>query len=175
MNRLMTQLLDFANARLGTLPVRPQAANLKELCDTAVAEFKEHSAQFVMRTAGDVTGTWDPDRVLQLLSNLLGNAVQHGQTGEPITLTVDAERLDVVELAIGNAGTLPGEVARNLFTPFVRSDDPSGGTGLGLFIVDQIVRGHGGHVSAESKGGWTTFTVQLPRHSTSHGGERPPR
>jgi two-component system sensor histidine kinase/response regulator len=163
MNRLVTQLLDFANARLGTLPVRPETANLRELCEAAVAEFRDHDAKFVVRVEGDPVGAWDPDRLLQLLSNLLGNAVQHGASGEPITIDIDAGNGEAVVIVIANTGTLPEAVRHNLFAPFVRSTDRSGGTGLGLFIVDQIARGHGGQVTADSHDGRTAFTVRLPR------------
>jgi sigma-B regulation protein RsbU (phosphoserine phosphatase) len=66
-------------------------------------------------------------------------------------------------IVIANTGTLPEAVRHNLFAPFVRSTDRSGGTGLGLFIVDQIARGHGGQVTADSHDGRTAFTVRLPR------------
>ena len=165
MKRLMTQLLDFANARLGSLPMNPQAANLRELCETAIAEFKDYDVTFALRASGDPSGTWDPDRLLQLLSNLLGNAVQHGRAGQPVAVELDADQRDAVQVTITNAGSLPDDVRGNLFAPFVRSSDPSGGTGLGLFIVSQIVHGHGGHITADSHADATTFTVRLPRHS----------
>jgi two-component system, sensor histidine kinase and response regulator len=167
MSRMVTQLLDFANARLGSLPVRRQPTNLRDLCEAAIAEFKESEATFVLDVSGDPTGMWDPDRVLQLFSNLLGNAVQHGIAGEPITVAVHADESESVHVHITNAGALPDDVRDSLFTPFSRSSDPSGGTGLGLFIVDQIVRGHGGDVCADSRGGQTKFTVRLPRHVPS--------
>jgi two-component system, sensor histidine kinase and response regulator len=165
MSRLVSQLLDFASARLGALPVRPQAANLRELCEAAIAEFTDVDVKVVLRISGDPTGTWDPDRVLQLVSNLVGNAVQHGRPGEPIILDVAAEDGETVRVDVANAGTLPDDIRDNLFVPFVRSSDRAGGAGLGLYIVDQIVRGHGGAVSAESREGQTVFTVRLPRHA----------
>jgi signal transduction histidine kinase len=169
MRRLIDQLLDFASARLGTLPVRPQPADLGELCEVAMAELRNQGAQFVASMQGDTGGTWDPDRVAQLLSNLLGNAAQHGEPGAVVALRVDGEAPEAVAIEIENEGMLPEAVRVNLFAPFAHAPGQSGGTGLGLYIVDQIARAHGGHVSAECANGRTTFTVRLPRHCHAAG------
>ena len=164
MTRLITQLLDFAAARLGTMPIRPTSVSLEPLLTTAVAEFDHAAARFATEIEGDMTGTWDPDRIAQILSNLLGNAVQHGDLSEPIVLRIDGGRGDRVRIAIENRGELPESIRGTLFTPFARAGDTSTGAGLGLFIVDQIARAHGGHASAESRRGRTTFIVDLARH-----------
>lgn len=163
MTRLIEQLLDFTTARLGQLPIRPQLTNLNELCQAAVAEFQARSGTLECQVVGDAVGTWDPDRLQQVLSNLIGNAVQHGDPGLPVTVRVEG-RVDAIDIHVENAGSIPPDVRDNLFSPFVRSGGSSTSTGLGLYIVDQIARAHGGQVSVRSRGGRTVFTVTLPRH-----------
>lgn len=166
MSRLIGQLLDFATARLGTLPVRPQPVDLGELAESAMTELRDHEARFLRTTCGDACGTWDPDRILQLLSNLLGNAVQHGSADGPITLHVDGEDPDVVGVTVENDGVLPEAIRNTLFSPFARAEGGSAGTGLGLYIVEQIARAHGGSVTAGTTDARTVFRVRLPRHCT---------
>jgi signal transduction histidine kinase len=163
MTRLIEQLLDFATARLGTLPMQPRPTDLGELCRTALVEFKARRDGFELTVDGDVSGSWDPDRLMQLVSNLLGNAVQHGDADGLIELGVRAASGDCVELRVCTGGMLPEAIRSTIFAPFVRSDSASRGTGLGLYIVDQIARAHGGNVTAESAAGTTTFLVRLPR------------
>jgi two-component system sensor histidine kinase/response regulator len=167
MTRLIEQLLDFATARLGTMPMQPRAADLADLCRSAVVELKVRREGVELALDGDLRGTWDPDRLLQLVSNLLGNAVQHGDPAAPILLRVRAvpgPDTGAIEIAVRNGGVLPEAIRATIFSPFVRSGAASRGTGLGLYIVDQIARAHGGDVTAESGGGTTTFLVRLPRH-----------
>ena len=147
--------------------------------ESALAEFEQQpSAGLRHEVIGDPRGTWDPDRILQLLSNLLGNALQHGDPGVPIVLRIDGRDRDVVHVEIENGGVLPDNVRDDLFAPFVRANAGGGGAGLGLYIVHHIARAHGGEVAAESGGGRTVFRARLPRHhpSTSGAGEdAPPR
>jgi signal transduction histidine kinase len=167
MSRLITQLLDFANARLGTLPVRPQPASLADLCQAAMTEFTERGCPIACETEGDVQGTWDPDRILQVLANLIANAVTHGREGGPVVVRIDGAAHDVVRIEVVNEGELPADAIATLFTPFAPSSSRAAGTGLGLFIVDQIVRAHGGSVIARAAGGQVTFVVELPRRSAA--------
>lgn len=168
MSRLIAQLLDFATARLGRLPVRPQETDLADLCRTAMTEFSERGG-VSYEAAGDVRGVWDPDRVLQVLSNLIANAVAHGSAGRPIVIRLDGRDAETVGIDVVNEGALAPEVEARLFAPFATSAGGSAGTGLGLFIVDQIVRAHGGTVSAASAGGETVFRVRLPRRCGAGG------
>jgi signal transduction histidine kinase len=164
MTRLIEQLLDFATARLGRLPIRPQPSNLTELCETAVGEFHHERPGLYWEVQGDPVGTWDPDRLLQVLANLIGNAVQHGHPDHPVTVRVEGQLDATVRLEVKNTGTIPPEIRDTIFSPFVRSTDSSRGAGLGLYIVEQIARAHGGRVSVRCEQGTTTFIVVLPRH-----------
>jgi signal transduction histidine kinase len=165
MSRLITQLLDFATARLGTLPVHPVATDLGELCLSAAAEFSARESVHC-ETAGDLRGTWDPDRMVQVFANLITNAVTHGTSRAPVTVKVDGSDAGQVRVEVINDGTLPPGMEESLFAPFVRPG-PTSGTGLGLFIVDQITRAHGGVVRGSSADGRTSFTLTLPRHATT--------
>ena len=164
MSRLITQLLDFATARLGTLPVHPVSADLGELCQSAVAEFSTRES-VCCEIRGDLRGTWDPDRMVQVFANLITNAVAHGTSKAPIVVVVDGSDAGQVRIQVSNDGTLPPGMEDTLFAPFVRPG-PTSGTGLGLFIVDQIARAHGGAVRGSSADGRTTFALTLPRHAT---------
>jgi signal transduction histidine kinase len=170
MSRLITQLLDFATARLGKLPVRPQAADLGDLCRAAMREFTDRGNVVGCDATGDVRGVWDPDRILQVFSNLIANAVTHGAAGRPVAVRLYGEDPATVGIEVVNDGTLPPEAQETLFAPFAPSSSGSAGTGLGLYIVDQIVRAHGGSVSARSAEGQTVFSVQLPRCFGADGG-----
>lgn len=163
MTRLIAQLLDFGAARLGNLPVKPREADLARLCEAAIAELHDRQP-FELRVDGDTLGTWDPDRLVQVLSNLLGNAIQHGQPGAPVRVDVCGTSPDVVTCSVTNMGTMPEGIAASLFTPFAPSGSATRGTGLGLYIVDQIVKAHGGGVEGRSADGATTFVVHVPRH-----------
>lgn len=165
MTRLIEQLLDFATARLGTMPMRPRPTDLGEICRTTLVEFKARREGLELAIDGDVSGCWDPDRLAQLVSNLLGNAVQHGEPEAPIALGVRPGAGNRVELRVRNGGVLPEAIRSTIFAPFVRSDSASRGTGLGLYIVDQIARAHGGDVTVDSDAGSTTFVVRLPREA----------
>jgi two-component system, sensor histidine kinase and response regulator len=170
MTRLINQLLDFATARLGQLPIRPQPTNLAELSETALAEFQERGGGLQSQVCGDPVGTWDPDRLLQVLSNLIGNAVQHGDSDNAVIVRIDGANRGDVQILVESTGVIPEEIRARLFTPFVSGESPSGGTGLGLYIVDQIARAHGGEASVATAGDKTIFAVTLPRH---YGGRSP--
>jgi signal transduction histidine kinase len=161
MRRLIEQLLDFATARLGTMPVRRSPTDLAELAEHAVAEARARHARINLAVTGDVTGFWDPDRILQVLSNLVGNAVAHG-SGDAVDVRVDGTGQGGVVIEIENAGEIPEKVRAQLFSAFV-AGERSGGAGLGLFIVQQIVQAHAGTIVATSARGRTTMRVTLPR------------
>jgi signal transduction histidine kinase len=120
---------------------------------------------FVFDVDGDTTGWWDPHRVSQVVANLLDNAVKHsGTPGGPVRLSVRGEP-DVVVMVVQNRGT-PVPAGVKLFDAFERGQR-GGGLGLGLYIVDQIVRRHDGTISYESSEvEGTTFVLRWPRGRT---------
>ena len=166
MARMIDDLLDFARTRLGGgFPIHPRRIDLRELCEHTVEELEFAFAGRTVRleTEGDLWGSWDPDRMAQVISNLVGNALQHSSDDAEVKVTLRGEA-EVVVLQTNNGGPpIPADVLPNVFEPG-RRGARSGGLGLGLYIVQQIVLAHGGNIEARSiPGDGTTFTVVLPR------------
>ena len=175
MARMIGDLLDYTRTRLGAgMPVSPAAMDLEPLCRELFNEFRTAHPNRVIRfrSDGGQTGDWDADRLRQAISNLLGNAVQHGAEDAPIDLTLAGDGSDVV-IAVHNGGPPipPGELPR-IFEPLVRGSSAEqprrnrpGSIGLGLYIAREVARSHGGRIDVTSSlEAGTTFTVRLPRH-----------
>ncbi|MET0552621.1 MAG: hybrid sensor histidine kinase/response regulator [Vicinamibacteria bacterium] len=169
MGRMIDDMLDLARARLaGGLAVRPDGADLGVLVQRVLPELQGAVPERLieLRTEGDLRGRWDADRLAQVVSNLVGNAIEHGQPETPIALHLDGSRPYEVRVLVANAGVIPPALLPRVFDPFRREARPNGksdGLGLGLYIAQQIVQAHGGAIAVESAGGRTTFTVTLPR------------
>jgi len=108
----------------------------------------------------------DRTRVAQMMSNLVGNAVQHSPVDEPVDVLVEGAG-DRVRFAVTNRGEpIPPDLMGRLFQPYVRAEGsrPRAGLGLGLYIAAEIARSHGGSLEATSSAeAGTTFTAVLPR------------
>jgi hypothetical protein len=180
MARMIADLLDYTRTRLGAgMPVSPAPMDLAGLCRAVFDEFRTAHPQRVIRfhwdggSGRELSGEWDADRIRQAISNLLGNAVQHGDENAPIDLTLAAGAAEVT-IVIHNGGSPipPGELPR-IFEPLVRGSSAAypkhnrpGSIGLGLYIAREVARSHGGTVEATSTSeAGTAFTVHLPRHS----------
>ncbi|MDQ3294952.1 MAG: GAF domain-containing protein [Myxococcota bacterium] len=169
MSVMIDQLLDFTRSRVGGgIQIERVATNLADLCRQAVSELEivHPDRKYECSYLGDNDGSWDADRLLQVISNLVANASQHGRADAPIRVTVDGRASDAVWFEIQNKGTIPPSLLQTVFDPFRGTNHRHGsrGLGLGLFIVKEIVRAHGGtvQVSSTDEAG-TTFTVRLPR------------
>ncbi|UWQ17288.1 PAS domain-containing sensor histidine kinase [Jannaschia sp. M317] len=169
MSALIDDVLDFARSRLGgTIGVDPIGnIDLAQVLSRAAAEISMAHPDITLEERYDLHHpvTCDPDRIAQLVSNLLGNAVFHGEPGGRVCMTAQ-DRGDRVSLSITNrGGTIPPAIKHMLFEPFKRADPACGqnGLGLGLFIAKQIANGHGADLDVCSEAGETTFTLTLPR------------
>ena len=169
MNRLVAQLLDFARARLGGgIPVSPRPVDLGDVVRTAIKEIAVAENQLQVQEIGNLQGSLDPDRIQQVFSNLLGNAVAHGTSGSVITLQLDGTQPQQLTIRVHNHGKIPDEVMERLFSGGPTNHRGSSGLGLGLYIVDQIVRAHGGTITCTSTAAdGTTFHIVLPRMASS--------
>lgn len=177
MARMVEQLLDLTRLRLGDgIKLAPRPSDLRRLVDDVLAEHGPDPVRFRFEVTGDATGTWDPDRLQQVASNLVGNAARHGDCGSPVVVSIDGTAPERVVLTVHNLGpAIPEELRPVLFAAFRGHDHGrrGGGLGLGLFITDQLVRAHGGTLefTSHTETG-TTFTMRLPRHA---GGVAKPR
>lgn len=170
MERMIGDLLDLTRAKLGgSMPLDRRPMDMQQLCEDAITEIRTGHPEALIRfdASGDLRGTWDADRFAQVVSNLLGNAVQHGN-GTPITLTAE-DQGDSVTLVIQNGGPpIPAHVLPVLFEPLARgsAESASHSIGLGLFIARAIVSAHGGRIDVRSSAdAGTTFSVELPKAS----------
>ncbi len=170
MGRMIEELLDLARARMsGGFPLSPCDCDLLSLCRRVVAdcEISHGACGISLSHDGDGRGFWDEDRLFQVLSNLIGNALEHGRRDAPVEVRLDATAADQVIISVQSAGAIPPAMMPHLFDPFlVRQKQQSGsrGLGLGLYIVREIVAAHGGQVDVtSSEAAGTRFTVTLPR------------
>jgi PAS domain S-box-containing protein len=169
MSRMVSDLLDFTRiASGGGLPVERRPMDLRRLIQEAVDEIAVSHPQRVKLAlpADAVEGLWDGDRIEQVVTNLLANALHHGAAGSPI----DVELLDEGEwavLRVHNRGpVIAAEHLPTLFDPFQKgpADKRRGGLGLGLHIVYEVVKAHGGKVGVTSNAEQgTTFTARLAK------------
>jgi two-component system sensor histidine kinase/response regulator len=170
MSRMIEDMLDMARARLaGGISLKREPADLGALVDRVMSEVQAAypERQIEVERAGDLVGNWDGERLAQVASNLLGNALQHGDASGAVRVTVDGTRADAVVIKVENSGTIPPDLLPQLFDPFRRAQRQTGrteGLGLGLYIVQQIVLAHGGSVDVQSgDDNRTTFVVRIPR------------
>lgn len=164
MARMVEQLLDFSRIRSGGLRLQASACDLAEVTRAVVAEAgSAHGhARVHLDMLGDTGLQGDLDRLGQVAANLIGNALTHG--GEA-RVEVDGRDPRSVLLRVSNAGRIDDALLPRLFEPFKASFHPSNGLGLGLYIVDQFVRAHGGHIAARNEAGQVVFEARLPRRT----------
>lgn len=167
MSNLIRDVLDFARGQLGGgIPIAPTETNMAHACESVVEEhrLRAPSREIDLEVRDDLRGRWDRERVEQALSNLVSNALQHGDGAVKVRAFVD-EATVIVE--VHNEGTpIPADLQATIFEPFRKGDASAAGLGLGLYVVREIARAHGAVADVESS--WdhgTTFRVSWPRIS----------
>jgi signal transduction histidine kinase len=174
MGLLISDLLEFTRTRLGSgIPLARMPCDVGLICTTALETIRAATPaqSFLEKISGDLVISADASRLQQVLLNLLSNAVQHGDQDKTISLM--AARIDDgVEVRVTNFGRpIPQDALAKIFEPLVRAASEEADTdeqsksslGLGLFIVREIVIGHGGSVTVQStQETGTIFTVRLP-------------
>jgi len=163
MGRIILQLLDLARARLGGgIPLDPRSMNLADVCRSVIEEFE---AAIQLELEGDLTGTWDPDRLTEALSSITANAIDHARPRTAVVMRARRDDAGVVVEVINRGDPIPPDVLPFIFEPFrrgTRKTSTTGRLGLGLYIANQIVLATGGTLQARSVSGTTTFEMRLP-------------
>jgi len=171
MQRMVTDLLESTRQRPDRgMPIEKVRVDFAEVARTVLDELRaaHPDRQIHLSSDGAVNGYWDPDRLAQILSNLVGNALAHGAPHSAVEVLLTGGH-DTVELAVANRGQpIPDEVVQTLGQPFGRMRNvlsSGGGLGLGLHIVHHIVHAHSGTLSVENRAGETRVLVRLPREA----------
>jgi signal transduction histidine kinase len=169
MNSMIVDLLDLTRARLaGGIPVTRAPGDLASIVDQVVREHRAAAPdrRIDVEIIGQAAGQWDASRMGQVVSNLVGNAVEHGDPAVPVIVRVDGSDPGRVSFTVENGGAIDESMLGEIFDPFrgrQRLPAHRQGLGLGLFIAKQIVDAHGGRIRAAAADDRTIFSVELDR------------
>ena len=176
MNHMVDALLDFTRSRLGGgIPIARARMNMGKVVHDVTNEISAARPDRTLSVdaRGGLEGEWDCARISQVLTNLLGNALEHGSSQTPVRVDVSGTDKEIT-VAIHNDGhAISTEQLNGIFNPMKRKEakatarggGSSANLGLGLYIAERIVNAHRGRIVVDStteRG--TTFTVHLPRH-----------
>jgi signal transduction histidine kinase len=167
---LLDSLLEYSRASLGgSMALHATQADFAVACEEELELLRAaHPGANIAYTAdGDTKGIFDSSRVREALGNLVSNAVKHGEPTGPIGVRVEGHGASV-RVSVENVGDIPPEDFEHLFEPLHQRKTPSAVAershlGLGLFIVRQIARAHGGEITGNCSNGHVRFTIELPR------------
>src|SRR5215813_7174316 len=170
MNQLVDQLLDLARAQAGSITVSATPVQLDRLAREVIDRYRaaaaaKHLTIVLGASAEDISLLGDPERLSQVLGNLLTNAIRFAPTGGVIDVQVFGPPLsqDAVGVSVYNSGEpIPPEDRERVFEPFSASSRRVGGTALGLSISRTIIEAHGGRIWVESDATGTKFVFTLP-------------
>jgi signal transduction histidine kinase len=168
MASMIDELYDLSRCRLdGGIALRQRLVELAPAVRRVVDEHRlSATVPIEFHEEGNSKAYCDDIRMTQMISNLIGNAVKHGTPGAPVTVRLAVNDKEVV-ISVHNDGAIADDVRKSLFDPFVSAARKGGkkdGLGLGLYIVEQIVRAHDGSIDVQSTSeAGTTFTVRVPR------------
>jgi signal transduction histidine kinase len=171
MRTLLDDLVDFNRTRLGLgIAINPSNVDLAGLFEGEVDRLRVASGRKIdLAVVGDARGVWDGARLQQALSNLILNALKYGTPDTPVRVTLSGDEAEV-RLEVGNSGpVIELSSLEWIFEPLKRGvhtenrNESDGSLGLGLYIVREIAKAHGGDISARSDKTETVFSVRLPR------------
>jgi PAS domain S-box-containing protein len=174
MRQIIHSTIDYTHAQRGGLHVSVRAGvDFHAVCERVLQEFRvlQPERRLVYESEGNPVGTWDEGRLEQVVQNLVGNALKYGAPGSPVTVRWRREgdplEGDLVASVHNEGRPIDPDLLPHVFEPFRAGEQDAsserGSMGLGLFIVREIVRAHGGEVSATSDAEHgTTFAVRLP-------------
>jgi signal transduction histidine kinase len=178
MKALLDDMVEYTRHRLGSeLAIDPSCLQLDQFARNTLDEIEALSRGHVLEleAQGDMQGEWDARRLHQALSNLVFNAMKYGVRSAPIRVSLDGKREDELVLAVQNSGRpIPPHLMARLFDPLVREGGEDAGAdsqvaganlGLGLYVVREIAKAHGGTVTVTSDDALTRFELRLPRIS----------
>ena len=172
MKALLDDLVDFNRTKLG-LGINIARANV-DLAEAFADELEELRGAYAGRrldleVVGDTRGLWDGLRLKQLLRNLVSNAIKYGEPDAPVRVVLTGEEADVRIEVVNRGPTIERSALDQIFDPLTRGPeqrhDTDDGLGLGLYIVREVARAHGGEVHVRSDKEETVFAVRLPRHN----------
>lgn len=179
MRDMIEDVLDLARVRqAGGMPIQPRPLDLGSLVERVVEERRAAwpGARIRLNCDGDLSGVFDATRLSQATANLVDNALRHGERDSGVAVHVDGGHADHVVLSVANAGTIAPELLPHLFDPFRSGQQRErhqrqAGLGLGLYIVQQIVRAHRGAIAVHSPLGerQTRFDLTMPRQAAADG------
>ena len=172
MKALLDDLVDFNRTKLG-LGINITLANV-DLGAVFADEVEQlrgahPGRRLQLEVVGDTRGLWDGLRLQQLLRNLVSNAIKYGEPDAPVRVVLTGEEADVRIEVVNRGPTIERSALDQIFDPLKRGPaqrhDTDDGLGLGLYIVREVARAHGGEVDVRSEKGETVFAVRLPRRN----------
>jgi two-component system sensor histidine kinase ResE len=173
MGRLVNELLDLARMEAGHLQLNIEDVNLSSFINRIIHKFQGLAKDNEIQLYADIeTGinsvVFDPDRIEQVLTNLIDNAIRHTPKGGSVKLSVTSEDKGIMISVKDSGSGIPEEDLPFVFERFYKADKARtrgrAGTGLGLAIAKNIIDAHRGHISVQSKlGQGTTFSFIVPR------------
>ena len=172
-NEIVENLLDFTRSQLNAgIPVKRAPLDLGVLTENLVDELRAYHPERTLgfERTGDLQGLFDGGRISQAFSNLVGNAIQHGYQDTVVSVKLEASGNDVVFSVHNQGEPISKERFTTIFNPLVQYSGEEQATrsrrsslGLGLYITQEIVKAHGGHITIASDENGTTFTVHLSK------------
>nr|WP_305089123.1 hybrid sensor histidine kinase/response regulator [Massilia sp. YIM B04103] len=169
MAQMVDQLLDLSRIRSGQLQLNAKPQDMEALCRAIADEFHPPDKPVRVRivSQGDTQACVDAGMCAQIMSNLIGNALLHGEPEHPVQLLIDGSAAGTIRLAVHNQGVIAAARLAHLFEPFQSAENRRSGQGLGLglYTASMFARAHGGDIGVASDAalGETVFTVALPR------------